>query len=160
MGTINFRAPDNLLPDKPQVISFRQRVHRLVIPALLAASLLAAQAAVACPVPGENPMLIVTLYFGENIPGHAPLTAAEWAAFVAQTITPAFPDGFTVTDGSGQWRDPKTGATDYDPTKVLTVALLGSKVSPATILHVVKAYESSFKQESVGLTTTDACGSF
>ncbi len=41
--------------------------------------------------------------------GRAPLTDAEWAEFAAQTITPNFPDGFTVFDGEGQWRNPQTG---------------------------------------------------
>jgi len=136
------------------------RARGFVILTLLAAALLLPNAAAACPVPGESPMLIVTLYFGETIPGRPPLTAKEWADFTAQTITPAFPDGFTVTDSTGQWRDPKTGAIDDDPTKVVTVALPQSKTLPVTVLHVMKAYEIRFKQEDVGITTIPACAGF
>ena len=41
--------------------------------------------------------------------GVSRLTDAEWTEFAARTITPNFPDGFTVFDGDGQWRNPQTG---------------------------------------------------
>ena len=42
--------------------------------------------------------------------------------FAAQAVTPNFPDGFTVFDGQGQWRNPQTGHIARDPTKILLVA--------------------------------------
>ena len=51
-----------------------------------------------------------------------PLTEAEWRAFAAEIVTPNFPDGFTVFDGEGQWRNPATGRIAQDPTKILLVA--------------------------------------
>ncbi len=67
-------------------------------------------------------MLVAELFFGRSIKGRAPLTDAEWAEFAAQTVTPNFPDGFTVFDGEGQWRNPQTGHIARDPTKILLVA--------------------------------------
>src|ERR1700757_4090901 len=76
----------------------------------------------ACLLPAEQRMLVAELFFGRNIKGREPVTDAEWAEFAAQTITPNFPDGFTVFDGEGQWRNPRTGAIARDPTKILLVA--------------------------------------
>src|SRR5205823_14425463 len=75
-----------------------------------------------CVLSGEQRMLVAELFFGRNIPGRAPLTDAEWSEFAAQTITPNFPDGFTVFDGDGQWQNPVTGRIARDRTKVLLVA--------------------------------------
>ena len=63
----------------------------------------------ACLLPSEQRMLIAELFFGRNIKGREPLTDVEWAEFAAQTITPNFPDGFSVFDGEGQWRNPQPG---------------------------------------------------
>jgi hypothetical protein len=125
----------------------------------LALTLLATTAA-ACPLPGETPMVIVTLYFGESIPGKPSLTPGQWADFAAQIVTPAFPDGFTVTDGAGQWRDPATGAIIREASKILTVALPPSPGLAAKLQSVTTAYDKMFNQQSVGITTTAACGAF
>ena len=67
-------------------------------------------------------MLVAELFFGRNINGRAPVTDAEWAEFAAWVITANFPDGFTVFDGNGQWRNPQTGRIGHEPTKILLVA--------------------------------------
>jgi hypothetical protein len=127
---------------------------------LLGALLIAPAARAGCLLPGQTPMLLVTLYFGETIPGTAPVTPQQWADFTAHTITPAFPDGFTVTDGAGQWRNPQTGVTDQDPTKILTVALTPSQTLPSKVAHVMQAYETQFHQQAVGVTSAEVCASF
>ncbi|WSA47604.1 DUF3574 domain-containing protein [Streptomyces sp. NBC_01803] len=46
------------------------------------------------------------LFFGTARPGGgAEVTEEEFRAFVAEVITPLFPDGLTVQEGDGQWRD-------------------------------------------------------
>ena len=54
-------------------------------------------------------MVVAELLFSRGVKRRAPLTDAEWLEFAARTIAPNFPDGFTVFDGEGQWRDPQTG---------------------------------------------------
>jgi Protein of unknown function (DUF3574) len=77
----------------------------------------------ACLLPAQKPMLVAELFFGRNIPGRAPVSEAEWADFVAQVITPNFPDGFTVFNGAlGQSRDPQSGAIVREPPKILLAA--------------------------------------
>ncbi len=130
---------------------------RLIVPAFIA---LAPAAQAACVLPNESPMLIVTFYFGKNIPNQPLLTDAQWAEFAAKIITPAFPDGLTVADGQGQWMNPKTGAISNDPTKIVTIAVKESPELGARIKAVIAAYKTDFHQESVGLTTVDGCGAF
>ena len=67
-----------------------------------------------CLLPAEKRMLVAELFFGRDIAGRAPLSEAEWRDFAAEIITPNFPDGFTVFDAEGQWRNPATGA-DHAP---------------------------------------------
>ena len=62
-----------------------------------------------CLLLAERWMLVAELFFSRGVKGREPLTDAEWTEFAARTITPNFPDGFTVFDGDGQWRNPQTG---------------------------------------------------
>lgn len=105
-------------------------------------------------------MLVAELFFGRNIKGRAPLTKAEWAEFAAQTVTPNFPDGFTVFDGEGQWRNPRTGRVARDPTKVLLVAAKRAPDLARRLATVIDAYKSRFNQRSVGLITRNSCAAF
>ena len=113
-----------------------------------------------CPPPTKKPMLIAELFFGRAIKGRAPLSDAEWAEFTAQTITPNFPDGFTVFDGEGQWRNPRTGKIARDPTKILLVAAQPTPDLPQRLSTVIDAYKTQFHQQSVGLITRDSCAAF
>jgi len=120
----------------------------------------AAPAQAGCLLPGQVKMLVVTLYFGESIPGRAPLTAAEWSAFATKVITPAFPDGFTVTDGRGQWMDGSSGRIVREDSKVLTVAVMEGPGLAAKVQSMMDAYDKAFNQSAVGITTAEACGAF
>jgi hypothetical protein len=88
------------------------------------------------------------------------LSSAEWAEFAAQTITPNFPDGFTVFDGEGQWRNPRSGHITRDPTKILLVAAKRSPDLARRLAAVIDAYKLKFHQQSVGLITRDSCAAF
>jgi Protein of unknown function (DUF3574) len=105
-------------------------------------------------------MLVAELFFGRAIKGRGPLTDAEWAEFAAQIITPNFPDGFTVLDGEGQWRNLRTGHTARDPTKILLVAAKREPDLARRLSTVIDAYKAKFRQESVGLISRDSCAAF
>ena len=105
-------------------------------------------------------MLVAELFFGRNIPGRAPLTDAEWSEFAAQTITPNFPDGFTVFDGDGQWQNPVTSRIARDRTKVLLVAAKRRPDLAPRLSAVIESYKSRFHQQSVGVITHDSCAAF
>jgi uncharacterized protein DUF3574 len=114
----------------------------------------------ACLLPEEQRMLVAELFFGRGIKGREPLTDAEWAEFAAQTITPNFPDGFTVFDGEGRWRNPKTGYIASDRTKIVLVAVKREPDLARRLAAVIDAYRTKFHQQSVGLITRDSCAAF
>jgi hypothetical protein len=113
-----------------------------------------------CLLPGEERMLVAELFFGRGIKGRAPLSDAEWSEFAATAITANFPGGFTVFDGEGQWRNPRTGMILRDPTKILLVAAPPTPDLAHRLAAVIDTYKVQFHQQSVGLVTRDACAAF
>jgi len=105
-------------------------------------------------------MLVAELFFGRGIRGRRPLTDAEWAEFAAQTIAPNFPDGFTVFDGEGRWRNPQTGHIAGGRTKILLVAAKRTPDLAQRLSAVIDAYKVRFQQQSVGIVTRDSCANF
>jgi hypothetical protein len=113
-----------------------------------------------CPLPHQTEMLVTQLFFGRDIKGRAPLTDGEWSAFVADKVAKNFPNGFTVGDGEGEWRDPKTGRVVRERSKIVTVAAAEAPGLVPRIESVMDSYRARFHQTSVGVLTTRECGSF
>jgi hypothetical protein len=105
-------------------------------------------------------MLVAELFFGRAVKGGGVLSDAEWVKFAAETITPNFPDGFTVFDGDGQWQNPETGRIGRERTKILLVAAKRSPDLGARLQAVIDAYKARFRQQSVGIITRDSCAAF
>ena len=114
----------------------------------------------ACLLPQEQRMLVAELFFGRGTTGRAPQSDAEWAGFAAQVVAPAFPDGFTVFDGEGRWRNPTTGQVIDERTKVLLVATPRTPDLAPRLSAVIEAYKERFGQESVGVVTRNSCAAF
>ena len=102
-----------------------------------------------CPA-GAGPATIAEAYFGRNGKGRAPVSEAEWARFMENVVTPAFPDGLTVLDGAGQWRD-ADGRINREGSKVLVLVLPGQDQAAASarLAPVTAAWKARFAQESV-----------
>ena len=113
-----------------------------------------------CPV-GAGPATIAEAYFGRNVKARAPVTDTEWARFMAEVVTPAFPDGLTVLDGAGQWRD-AAGQISREDSKVLLLVLPGQdQATAAARLHpVTAAWKARFAQESVLTVFRAGCAGF
>jgi hypothetical protein len=141
------------------VSQFRARAGFLAI-SLAVAGCAAMKSKPDCLLPSQKPMIVAELFFGRDIAGRAPLSDAEWSDFVAHVIGQQFPDGFTVTDGEGQWRDPKSQAMVRERTKILIVAAEPSAGVADKIETITDAYKKRFNQESVGVITSLACGAF
>ena len=105
-------------------------------------------------------MLVAELFFARGIDRREPLTDAEWAEFAAQTITPNVPEGFTVFDGEGQWRNPQTGHITGNRTKIVLVAAPRTPDLAQRLSAVIEAYKARFGQQSVGVITRDSCAAF
>jgi Protein of unknown function (DUF3574) len=105
-------------------------------------------------------MLVAELFFGRNIRGRGPLSDAEWGRFATETVTPNFPEGFTVFDGEGQWQNTATGSIAHERTKILLIAAKRSPDLATRLAAVIDAYKTRFQQQSVGIITRDSCASF
>jgi hypothetical protein len=75
------------------------------------------------------------------------VTEPEWATFLAEVVTPRFPDGLTVLDAYGQYRD--DSAVRAERTRVLVLVHAGSSTNDAAIHAIVEEYERRFAQRSV-----------
>ena len=131
--------------------------------ATLGALLLLAGCAAApqpCPA-GAGPATIAEAYFGRNVKTRAPVTDAEWARFMADIVTPAFPDGLTVLDGAGQWRN-AAGQISREDSKVLVLVLPGQDQAAASarLALVTAAWKARFAQESVLTVFRAGCAAF
>jgi hypothetical protein len=130
--------------------------------ALGALLLLAGCAAAPQPCPaGAGPATIAEAYFGRNVETRAPVTDAEWARFMADTVTPAFPDGLTVLDGLGQWRN-AAGQISREDSKVLVLVLPGQDQAAASarLALVTAAWKARFAQEAVLTVFRAGCAAF
>ena len=89
------------------------------------------------------------LYFGRSKAGGegGEISDAEWRAFLEKEVTARFPDGLTVLDASGQYRNAK-GVIVKERTKLLV--LLHKKAgADGKLGEIIAAYKKKFKQESV-----------
>ncbi|MCA8273135.1 DUF3574 domain-containing protein [Burkholderia sp. AU30280] len=114
----------------------------------------------ACTQPGGNPMLLADLLFGRDIAGRGPVTDAERAAFLADTVTPRFPDGLTYWDTHGQWRDRASGTITREDSFVIRIIADDTPDTRARLTAIRQAYIQRFHQQSVGITLVPACASF
>ncbi len=99
------------------------------------------------------------LYFGRNRKGGAEISEDEWRAFLTRTVTPRFPNGFTVWDARGQWRG-ADGTIEEEQSKVLAVFHPADAASRGAVDTIVAAYRSEFRQEAVLRARTPACVGF
>ncbi len=101
----------------------------------------------------------IELLFGRSLPGDGRISIASWQEFLSETVTPAFPEGLTVLNGNGQWRNSKGTITREPSTVVMIIAPKSDDLLPR--LEAIRtAYKKKFHQESVGLVITPTCASF
>jgi hypothetical protein len=103
----------------------------------------------------QKPWVVADLLFGRNR-----VSEANWARFLAAEVTPRFPDGFTVFDARGQWRDPGGQKISRERSKVVTIAMPPGADNDERLQKIIEAYKTRFKQQSVGLIVRPACVSF
>jgi hypothetical protein len=108
----------------------------------------------------QKPKVVAELMFGRDIGNRIGVSERAWQRFVAREITPRFPDGLTIIDASGQWRDPASGRLVREPSKLVTIVLSGNDDDEARLDAVASAYKRQFHQKSVGLVVQPACTSF
>ena len=111
-----------------------------------------------CPA-GTERFAEYRLFFGRGRDGVEVVTDAKWRAFLAEEITPRFPDGLTVMDADGQWRNP-TGTIERERTKMLIVLTAPGEEGMRYTGEIAEAYKRTFGQSAVLRAVTSACASF
>jgi hypothetical protein len=109
---------------------------------------------------GLQPREVAELLFGRNIGGRLGVSGTQWGRFVDREISPRFPDGLTVLDAKGEWRDTSRNTTVHEPSKVVEIVLPGKPDDAAQLEEIAAAYKSRFRQQSVGIVVRSACVSF
>jgi hypothetical protein len=125
----------------------------------LALTMSASAQGVVCAT-GEQAMMTVELLFGRNIGGRLGVTESRWAKFLAEVVTPRFPQGLTVIDGAGQWRDPERQRIVRERSKIVMLVTKDDPPARDRIAFIVADYKTRFRQQSVGVLTRPACASF
>jgi hypothetical protein len=108
----------------------------------------------------QQSMLAAELFFGRTMPGGRIVSEAAWARFLAREITPRFPDGLTVFDAAGQWRDPVGRRIVRQASKVVLIVFRDDPQKQESLDAIAGAYRRWFKQKSVGIVVKPACASF
>ena len=109
---------------------------------------------------GQKPSLVAELMFGRKIGDRIGVSEGAWGRFLDREITPRFPDGLTVFNAAGQWRDKASNRIVREPSKIVQIVLPGSDRDIARLNEIAEAYKSRFKQQSVGVIVRPACVSF
>src|SRR5262245_25313664 len=114
---------------------------------------------ITCTAP-QTSMVQAELLFGRNVDGRFGVTEKAWAHFLAHEVTPRFPDGLTVYDAAGQYRDSATGKIARERTKVLMILFENGGDAMQRLGAIVDAYKKRFRQKSVGVVIKPACAEF
>ncbi|HTE38429.1 MAG TPA: DUF3574 domain-containing protein [Reyranella sp.] len=114
-------------------------------------------AASACATP-LKPAVQVDLYVGLAAKGRE-IGEAEWAAFLNEEVTPRFPDGLSVVDVAGQYRNP-AGHIARERSKLLVVVVPDAPAHVPKVQAIVDAYKRQFNQLSVLHVERAICATF
>jgi hypothetical protein len=113
----------------------------------------------ACAPPAES-MVSAELVFGRKIGDRIGVSDGAFAAFLAREVTQRFPDGLTVIDARGQWRDSERGAIVREPSKVLLLTFRDEVAKRENLAAIVESYKRQFRQQSVLMALRTSCVTF
>jgi hypothetical protein len=128
------------------------------LPLVLAAALGACAQQLPCDA--AQAKFSAQLLFGRAIGTQGEVSEPEWQDFLAATVTPAFPNGLTVADTQGQWRDSATGALVRERSKVVTILIDDPAAVRPRLDAIADAYKQRFRQDAVGIVIAPACVAF
>jgi hypothetical protein len=99
-----------------------------------------------------------TFYFGTAKP-QGVVSAKEWSDFLAEVVTPRFPQGLTVWPAAGQWRG-EDGRIVHEASFVLRLVHSGSAKEEAAVQTIASEYKKRFEQEAVLREHNQVCVGF
>jgi len=106
-----------------------------------------------------TPYARLELLFGLGRKDGTEIGESEWRAFLDVEVTPRFPDGLTVLNGYGQWRN-SAGTIANEKSMMLVIWHRPAADSEARIEAIRSAYKTRFGQESVLRVDGVSCVSF
>lgn len=141
-----------------QARPLRARFRRLAEATTLSVALSACAQPGAAPVCAAplKPAVAIDLYFGRDKPAGGEVTDAEWGAFVNEVVTSRFPEGLSVLESSGQYREP-SGRILRERSKRLVAIVFDSPAHRAKVAEIVEAYKQRFGQYSVFRVEQPVC---
>ncbi len=90
------------------------------------------------------------LYFGRSKRSGGEVSESQWQTFLANTVTPEFPDGLTVVEAIGQFRGANGGIVrEKSFILILFYPKRRSREMNARIEKIRDAYVKAFDQQSV-----------
>ena len=99
------------------------------------------------------------LFFGRNIGNAEGVSDEDWRGFLADTVTPRFPDGLSVFDAAGQWRDSQ-GSVVRERSKMVLILAEPDSDALTRLDEIADEYKRRFSQESVLRVVDSACVAF
>ncbi len=125
----------------------------------LSLSACASPSTLTCPA-GSDARLQAELLFGRNIGDRLGVSEGDFRRFLASEVTPRFPDGLTVIDGRGQYRDAEQGAIVREPSKILVLIIRDEPAERGKLAAIAEAYKQRFRQQSVATILRPVCAAF
>ncbi|MBL8808230.1 MAG: DUF3574 domain-containing protein [Rhodospirillales bacterium] len=117
-------------------------------------ALFASACAPVCPQ-GLAPAASVDLYFGRG-----GISDADWRDYLARSLVARFPDGMTVFDAEGRWRDPKAGRVEVEESRVVRLVLPDARRADGALSAAIDEYRKRFAQTSVLRVEQNVCHAF
>ncbi len=111
----------------------------------------------ACPL-SMQAMISEALYFGTAKP-QGSVSAQEWADFLAQEVTPRFPEGLTVWPAAGQWQGENRQIV-REASYVLTLLHPDTLGAEGAVRAITQEYKRRFAQEAVLRVRGKTCVAF
>ncbi|MFE9613790.1 DUF3574 domain-containing protein [Streptomyces sp. NPDC006012] len=114
------------------------------------------------PTAARDAYVETTLLFGTERPdGGAAVTESEFQRFLDTQVTPRFPDGLTVDQARGQYRD-RHGVIEKERSYQVIVLYPADAAASAgpKLERIRQLYAARFQQESVGRVDEDVHASF
>jgi hypothetical protein len=110
---------------------------------------------------GQKLQQMAELIFGRGIRARGlGVSDNDWMLFVDDEITPRFPDGLTVFEAAGQWRDRTSNKIFRERSRIALIILPGDAQDLARLSEITDAYKRRFRQQSVVVIVRPACVSF
>ena len=101
----------------------------------------------------------VELYFGLT-QAAGEVSEEQWQAFLDEVVSPAFPDGLTVSDGQGRSRSEDGGLRPLGHTKVVLLVVFDDTGLAERIARVSQSYKDQFQARGVLQLVQPTCAAF